>query len=340
MIKTDEESLLQQIEELETKEAMPELLYLDEAIRIYRKLIRLRPAKAEYKYSLAKLLLEMGRNEKFVTEDYEQASDLFREVLKLKPGYAQAHYHLGWLARYEDHWLEALEHYKVSLESASLNHLERIYALCSSAYCQARLGNGEDAWEALKKAKELARERSERSFVDEAKQSVSLVLAASKAGFSESLSEDLSAKRLYICIDNHGENYVSKEEAEALASHKDHLVLDLRARRVTLKGPHRWAWKLEDGAGQLLEYLWLNSGYHKAEKIQEAIWPESRGTSTVKKYVAELRKSIDSCLETREEGFINNEPGKGYSWQGNLPYRIIRPITFTWIRYYEQSQYQ
>lgn len=125
-----------------------------------------------------------------------------------------------------------------------------------------------------------------------------------------------------------------------MAYGNNHLILDLRARRVTFKGPQGWARKLEDGEGQLLEYLWLNSGHQKVEKIREAIWPESRGMGTVKKYVAELRNSIASCLKTKDEGFIENEPGKGYSWQGNLSYRIIKPITFTWIRYYEQSQGQ
>jgi len=304
---------------------IPEEERSNQEIRICRKLIRVETDNIQFKYCLAKLLLSKGQDEKMRFRNHEDAYDLFEEVLELKPNYAQAHYHMGWLARYKKRWIEAITHFTAALASPALEHLDQIYAYCSRAYCLARIGNNDEAMRNLATAQEMANERMERNFVEEAEQTVSLVCSGHLTDFGQS--------RPFVSMDESGENLITSEEADSLASTEGFLILDLRARKPTCTGPKGQA-KLEDGEAQLLEYLWVHPGYQGAVKIKEVIWTETSSESVVKKYINKLRHSLCECIQTDTDDLIRNMPRVGYRWQSDLSYRIIKPVTFTWTRYY------
>jgi len=298
-------------------------------IKIYRKLIRLETDNIDFKYCLAKLLLGKGQDEKLRYKNNVDAYDLFEEVLELKPDYAQAHYHMGWLDQYKEHWIESIEHFTVALASPVLGHIEQITALCSRAYCLARISNKDDAMLNLAEAKELAQDRMERNFVEGAEQTVSLVCSGHSPNFGQS--------RQFVLIDEKGVNSITSEEADSITNEEGFLVLDLRARKPTFsrhKGQVKVQVKLEDGQAQLLEYLLVHSGYQDPGKIREEIWPESTAKDVVKQYIKKLRLSLIECFQTDIDDLIGNMPRVGYRWQSDIPFRIIKPVTFTWIKFY------
>lgn len=305
---------------------IPEEARSSREIKIYRKLIRLEPDNVQFKYCLAKLLLGKGQDEKMGLHNYADAFDLFEEVLELNPEYAQAHYHMGWLARYKKHWVEAIDHFAAALVSPALGHLDQLYSYCSQAYCLAKIGKNHEALRSLTVAKELAQGRMELNYVEEAEHMVSLV--------SSSYANHLEQNRPFVFIDNTGKKtFITLEESDFLASEKGSLILDLRARRPACIGLRGLA-KLEDGEAQLLEYLWVRPGYQRASEIKKDIWPETPSVSVVKTYIKKLRSSLYECFPSDSDDLIENMPRVGYRWQSNTPYRIIKPVTFTWTRYY------
>lgn len=98
---------------LEEQGIIPEDEWLEKGIVLYRDFLKIKPDNAQYKYCLARLLLEKGRDEKLRHDNYKIAHQLFNEVIKLMPKQCQAHYHLGVIAKHNGLFQEALNIYSL-----------------------------------------------------------------------------------------------------------------------------------------------------------------------------------------------------------------------------------
>lgn len=289
--------------------------------KILRQILVLQPDNLKCRYTLGKLLLAKGQDEKMQKSNYDAAYDLFREVLALRPEFYMAHYHLGSITKSYRKWQVALDHFAKAIESPLLPNFERVFALCASSQCWMQLGDEQKAEETIGIAREIAVERIERSHVELVEQSLPMHRSDNRIGRIEN--------KPYVLVNNSGETLITiKEATEAIdeALEKGYIVLDWRERRPEFTGPHDTV-QLEPRVAELLDYLLTNPGYITNQRIKQTIWPDSHNTSIVKRYINRLRANLWPCFQINTDELIKNVPNSGYCWCSEVPYRIIKPIS-------------
>lgn len=287
---------------------------------LLREILVLQPDNLECRYTLGKLLLAKGQDEKMQRRNYDLAYDLFMEVLAFQPDSFMAHYHLGSITKSYKKWQVALDHFTKAISSRLLPNFERVFALCASSQCWMQLGVEQKAAEAIATAREIAVERIERSHVELVEQSLPI--------YDNKMYRKIN--RPYVLVNKTEEILITVEEAtEAIdvALEEGHLILDLRERSPKFSGPLDTV-PLEPRVAELLEYFLTNSGLLSTQRIQQTIWPDSRGSSIVKRYINKLRAKLWPCFQINTDELIKNVPSSGYCWCSELPYSIIKPIPY------------
>lgn len=316
---------------------IPEEQWSKNGIVLLRKILVQQPDNVECRYTLGKLLLAKGQDEKMQWRNYDAAYELFSEVLALQPESFRAHYHLGSIAKSYERWQEALDHFAKAIASPLLENFERVFALCAGSQCWIQLGDEQKAAEAIATAKEMAVERTERSHVELVEQS--LLMHRSDSTLNRRIN------RPYVLVNNTGETLITAEEATATidgAREGVYLVLDWRERKLNsseewgpncargkgpvFTGPHDTV-QLESRVADLLNFLLTNPGYLSSLRIQQTFWPGSHNSAIVKRYINKLRTKLWSCFQINTDEIIKNVPDSGYRWCSELPYRIIKPIS-------------
>lgn len=288
---------------------------------LLREMLVLQPDNLEYRYTLGKLLLAKGQDEKMQWRNYDAAYDLFREVLALQPESFMAHYHLGSITKSHKKWQEALDHFAKATSSRLLPNFERVFALCASSQCWMQLGDEQKAGETIATARGIAVERIERSHVELVEQSLPMYRSDNTMSRREN--------KPFVLVTNTDETLITVEEATKAidaAPEDGYIILDWRVRAPEFTGPHDTV-PLEPRVAELLEYLLTNTGYLTAQRIQQTIWPDSHNPAIVKRYINKLRAKLWSCFKINTDELIRNVPGSGYCWCSELPYRIIKPLT-------------
>lgn len=298
-----------------------EELWSKKGIVILREILVLQPNNLECRYTLGKLLLAKGQDEKMQKSNYDAAYDLFKEVLALQLESFMAHYHLGSITKSRKKWQEALDHFAKATSSPLLPNFERVFALCSASQCWMQLGNEEKATEAITTAKGIAVERTERSHVELVEQSLPMHRPDNRMGRKEN--------KPFVLVNNKGETLITVVEATETidnAEEEGYLVLDWRERVPKFTGPLDTV-QLEPRVAELLDYLLTNPGYLTTQQIKHSIWPDSHNTAIVKRYINKLRAKLWPCFQINTDELIRNAPGSGYCWCSEVPYRIIKPIS-------------
>lgn len=184
---------------------IPEEQWSKKGIVLLREILVLQPDNLECRYTLGKLLLAKGQDEKMQRRNYDAAYGLFNEVIALQPESFRAHYHLGSIAKSYERWQEALDHFAKAIASPLLENFERVFALCAGSQCWMQLGEEQKAAEAIATARERAVERTERSHVELVEQS--LLMPRSGSTMNRRMN------RPYVLVNNTGETLITAEEA-------------------------------------------------------------------------------------------------------------------------------
>lgn len=321
-VNSDLTLLFHQLEKwYDSEGTISEELWSKKGTELLREILVLQPDNLECRYTLGKLLLAKGQDEKMQRRNYDAAYDLFKEVLALQPESFMAHYHLGSITKSHKKWHEALEHFAKAIASPLLPNFERVFALCASSQCWMQLGDERKAEETIATAREIAVERTERSHVELVEQSLPMHRSDNTMCRREN--------KPYVLVNNTGEKLITVEEAtEAIdeAVEEGYLVLDWRERAPEFSGPLDTV-HLEPRVAELLDYLLTNSGFLTTQRIQQTIWPDSHNFSIVKRYINKLRAKLWPCFQINTDELIKNVPNSGYCWCSEVPYRIIKPIS-------------
>lgn len=308
--------LLVQFEDWMDREGItPDEEWVSSGIELSRKLLRLEPENVQYKTNLAKLLLDLGRDEKLIKENYRRARELFLEVLQVSPSNSFAHYHLGWIESFNKRWEASIRHFQKALQSELLPLSSRVRALANLSISYSNIGMEKEAHDYY----EAARETDVHKECTTEIEFVRLSLGASNhAGVSYGD---------FVINTNGNLRMVSWEEAnEAVRDSTGYLVLDRLDQDQLFHPDNPVPMPLDPREADLLEYLLKKPGIHRTDAIRRSIWPGSR-SQVVKSYIRRVRQNLAECFDCTDnevmEHILVTVEG-GYAWRDQTPYRIIR----------------
>ena len=116
---------------------------VERAVSLYRRLLQLKPADADVRYTMGNMLSRSG--------EPEQAERYYREALELDGSHVLAHIHLGNLLTKREMLEQAARHYQTAIELQP----ENVVALANLGNLMAQGGRVEEGVQHLRKALEL-----------------------------------------------------------------------------------------------------------------------------------------------------------------------------------------
>jgi tetratricopeptide (TPR) repeat protein len=307
-------TLIDEIRNWKNREgSVKESVWLNEGIRIFRRLLDETPEEIEYKTNLAKLLIRSGTDEKLKHVNLMNARNLFEEVVKIFPYNGEALYRLGHICYENNEFETSIEYFKKAVkQSLSEIRLFRAYSAISKAYYH--LGEEVQSKNYLQHVIELDKEKNFTSEINEVR---SLI------------TQDGHLKRLVRYSD--GFNlFITVEEAEKLSMDGDsdgEAILDLSHFHPSFNGSID-AIRLERKEAEILSYL-IERDY-KFVSMDELlnVWEEGEQPklSTIRANISRLRRKVRSCLPDDNNEFIVSKRGIGYRWMCSIPTKIIKQL--------------
>jgi tetratricopeptide (TPR) repeat protein len=287
----------------------------EKGITLYRNLSRLDRDNKRFKIQLAHLLLKAGGDLKMRQHNYNQALRLFRELIRMEPDHAIAHYRLGFLSYYKQDWRKSIHHFEIALRarpaerSHQLHREQEMKALCylAKAYQKLSLFLFEQAKEMFEAESDPAVADAVDPFIEETRREL--------YSYGES--------KPYVMVTQDQTLFLHEEEvlryqSEELAAHE--VRLDLLGEEIYLILPSYDRIELSDKLAKLLRFLMENKRPVSAQTIRERIFPDSRSDSIVRRTIQRLR---DALAHPVLPGDLILTTMAGYQWNWPGEYKIF-----------------
>lgn len=280
-------------------------------IALYRNLSRLDRDNKRFKIQLAQLLLKAGGDLKMRQHNFNEALRLFRELIRMEPGHAIAHYRLGFLNYYRQDWKRSIDHFEWALRarpaerSHQINREQEMKALCylAKAYQKLSLSLFEQANEMFEAESDPAIADAVDPFIEETRRDL-YSYGESKPYVMVTQDQTLSLQEEEVL------RYLSEELAD------NEVRLDFLGEEISLILPSRVRIELSEQLGKLLRFLMENKRPVSAQTIRENIFPDSRSESIVRRTIQRLRDALDhprlpvDLILTTISGYQWNWPGE------------------------------
>lgn len=291
-----------------------ETAWLSQGIGIFRRLLKDDHNKAEYKTTLAKLLIRSGTDEKLKHFNLMEAKQLFEEVIDLFPNDSEALYRLGHISYENGEYQRSIDYFSKAM-ALPLSEIRSIRSLLTISKAYYQLGDEGEAYFALQKAVEKDKERNFTGEIDEARRLITMDgrnkrLERYEDGVHQFIS-DMEAERL---------------QGETLSNSK--AQLDLTHLRSTFTGSKDTE-RLPRRETEILSYLIENkSRYIPKEELYYHIWEDDNAPSdsTLKSYISQIRKKVRKCVCEDNGEIIDSKRGLGYKWVCPIEVNIVKSI--------------
>ncbi|HZK53992.1 MAG TPA: winged helix-turn-helix domain-containing protein [Desulfosporosinus sp.] len=320
------------------------------SILLHRELLLHEPNNLAYRYSLAKILVDIASNEKEIRRNYEEARKLLNESLRLVPRNIRSRYYLGMLAAIEEKWDEGIRYLNFEIDPSILSREEKIRAFYVLAVCNSSLGNVLEAEQALKHAKDLNKQvintellQAELQVRDKLKTIRNKSISTSndipqqpRSNVSTSFSEE----RRVILTTKKGEKIMPGTEADEIyESNEECVVLDLRQEVIQYVFSHlispsntftllpsQQGVTLEPKEADLLAFLMVKGDRVSTQILKKELWKDSENNGVVRQYILRLRKKLEKLYpEVAKINIIDRTP-IGYAWTDIRPFKIIQKL--------------
>jgi hypothetical protein len=283
----------------------------EKGIQLYRKLLSLDRDNERFKFQMANLLLKAGGDLKMRQHNFNQALRLFRELIRMEPGHAIAHYRLGFLNYYRQDWRKSIHHFEIALRarpaerSHQIRREQEMKALCylAKAYQKLSLSLFEQANELFAAESDPAVADAVDPFIEETRRDL--------YSYGESKPYVMVTQEQIRSLDKED---VWRYQAEELAPNE--VRLDLLGEEIYLFLPSQVRIELSDKLAKLLRFLMENKRPVSAQTIREKIFPDSRSDSIVRRTIQRLRNALDhprlpvDLILTTISGYQWNWPGE------------------------------
>ncbi|MDV2686485.1 winged helix-turn-helix domain-containing protein [Alkalihalophilus lindianensis] len=288
--------------------------WVNDGVMLFTKLSSLDRDNIRYKEVRAYLLILQGESLKIKDRSYERAIQAFRQVIRLEPKNALAHYRLGFLYFYEEEWTKSLEsfylaaHSNPTLTRKKLTPEQKVkahyYILKNSKIiAQASLDQIDDMpYKQLEKNEEL------KLLLDEIKNGM----------------EPKEEIKPYQMIKN-GVEYsnISEEEYEMLSDIDQPMFIfnqiSLNSTEISYNGRSTTI-QLKNAA--ILEYLMKNPNGVTRQDIISRLSQQSRNPeAALRQIISRLRRKLEELNPDIE--FIRTIEG-GYRWSWGGEYRMFK----------------
>lgn len=288
--------------------------WCENGVRMFKALLQSDPVNIRYKLKLAELLLELGRDEKMRQFRYDDARELFDEVLLHDPNEIVAHYHLAVLDINDHKWTSAIEHLTLYQAFEDCVDESRVKTLCYLAVAYHHLDETDEAQELFDQALAL-NEQWNNETIEFTKFNLGIRPYETSKPYIMLSSED--DKPRYLDDD---------EYDEARRPVSGMVILNMALNKPSFNGPKKSVHMGQMLAELLAVLLSKPSVIRSAELVE---WSDSKlKPSDVKVYINRLRESIRSCFDEPIDDVLKTHRGlNGYEWNYPCSYRIIRRTT-------------
>lgn len=288
--------------------------WVNEGVRIFRNLLMKNPRDIRYRETIAYLMLLQGEDFKLSRHSYRQAIFSLKQVVRLDPDNARAHYRLGFLYFYEEEWTKSIESFQRALRSRPLhsrNQLQKDQQIKAHYY--------------ISKAAQIILKRNLEKVYQIPLKDLQL------SGEMNLLLEEIRAleqaeEKPYLMIVNGVEfSNIREREYEQLSDPFENdgwIILNFRSiNDVTLSFNGREI-SITPGRAALLEYLMRNpDGVSHEDIIQRRYRLSKNPRGNLRQDIRRLRTrmtEIDLCENVIET------IGGGYRWNSPYNYRILK----------------
>lgn len=283
----------------------------DQGIRLYRQLSGLEPKNERYKIQLANLLLKAGGDLKLKQHNYSLARQLFRQLTRMEPEHAMAHYRLGFLHYYLHEGEASIRHFEKALRAVPIKrshqiHSEhRIKAMCylAKAYQKLSLSIFEQANQLFEAVTDPVVVDCVDPFMEETRKDL-FVFGETKPFVM--VTQD-SALELH-------EEDVIRYQMEKNAHNE--ICLNLLGEIPCLMSPSGSCLELSEQLARLLRFLMESKRAVTTQTIKESLFPDSKSDSIVRRTIHRLRRETlmhaflpDYFIQTTNQGYQLNWPG-------------------------------
>ncbi|MGG0940177.1 winged helix-turn-helix domain-containing protein [Brevibacillus centrosporus] len=285
-----------------------------DGIQLYKNLLRHDDQNERYRVQLANLLLKAGGDLKMRQHNFREATRLFRQLVRQIPDHAIAYYRLGFLAFYEQDWRRSITYFSSALSAKPSNRTHELneeqrakaYGYQAKAYQKISLALFEEAKRVGLGTKDPATADAIDSFL----------LQTERELFSyEEVKPYVMATRNQVLHLNKDE--VIEKQAERGPSD---IRLDLLGEKFLLVLPSDDRIELTEQLARLLRYLMEQGKPVTSQMIREAVFPDSKSESIVRRTISRLRETIrQSC---RMDELICTTP-TGYSFHWPADFQIF-----------------
>lgn len=288
--------------------------WIYEGVEIFTSLSKANPKEIRYKETLSYLLLLQGEDLKLRQHSYEDAIECMKQVVKLDPSNARAHYRLGFLYFFQKRWTKSIDSFQMSLNSLPRklrNQLQKDQQIKAHFYI-------------LKAAKMILEENFKK--VEKIPPKDLENFGEMKLLLEEMRSSGQVEEKPYQMIVNGVEvRNISEREYEELSDpfeNKGMIILNFKSTNdvtLSLNGKEIF---ITPALVALIEYLMRNPDGVSSEDIIQRKYRYSRDPH------AKLRKDI-SRLRSRLRSIHANETlietiDGGYRWNSSYNYRIFK----------------
>lgn len=288
--------------------------WVNEGVRLFKRLSSVNQSEIRYKETLAYLLLLQGEEFKMRKRVYGDALKRFKSVVRLDPDNARAHYRLGFLYFYEEEWTRSIDSFQQSLNchpSKSRNQLATDQKVKAHYY--------------ILKATQIILHESLHQVEQVSKEELD-VFGEIKSLMNELRGlREVEEKPYQMIVNGVDFSDITEREYEELSDpfeNDDWVIFNQKSMNdvtVTLNGREV---TITNSLVPLLEFLMRNP---KGLQQEEIIWRRVLDSKDPK---AKLRQDIRRLRDRlkrvdKDYPFIETIEG-GYRWNNRLPYRMFK----------------
>lgn len=270
--------------------------------------------RPEYKYTIAKLMLENGIRMKRSPRLLQKAIDLFHTLLDFPFNRMDlVHYYLGLSYSHQRDFELSLHYLTLALQSSNLYFKQRIRALLATAQCYAHMKKYDEAMHAIESAEQVDTYNDMRPEIVSIRNSTEMV-------FQNDPFEIISQKGRVRADQRDLNKIIFQEEGT-------YVLVDCTKHSIKFTGPKDTV-IIPAQEAKLLRYLLFYSPNSQSRFLSKKIWPDTPynpSNTNIKTLKSRLCKTIARCFyEDMEEVIVTSN--KNYIWNNPLPWYIAHHI--------------